>query len=50
MPCDRAEQVVARCEEVAAYGADIEACIAGGVPIDDLIERLYGGMLAGASD
>ncbi|OTP76524.1 hypothetical protein [Caballeronia sordidicola] len=50
MPYDRAEQVVSSCEKIAAYGADIEAYIAGGLLIDDLIERLYGGMLAAASD
>lgn len=50
VPRDRAEEVVARCEEIAAYEADIEADIAGGVSVDRLIERLYGGKPVVATD
>ena len=43
VPCDEAERVVSRCEEIAAYEALIEEDIANGVSVQDLIEKLYGG-------
>lgn len=48
-PRERAEEIVTRCESIAAYEAEIASDIADGTPVSDLIDRLYGGKAADAS-
>jgi 4-hydroxy-4-methyl-2-oxoglutarate aldolase len=43
VPADKISQVIDRCEEIAAYEDKLDREIAGGVPMADLIEQLYGG-------
>lgn len=50
VPRERAEEIVARCEAISSYEGEIESDIANGTPLDELIDRLYGGKAADASD
>ncbi|MGV0819462.1 RraA family protein [Martelella sp. AMO21009] len=50
VPRERAEEIVARCEAISAYEAEIERDIAAGMPLGALIDRLYGGKVTDASD
>jgi len=42
VPRERAEEVLERCEAITRAEAAVEADIAAGVPLTDLMERLYG--------
>lgn len=43
VPRERAEEVVARCEAITKRESEVEADIKAGVPLTELMERLYGG-------